>query len=70
MNKWKNVDNSNVDERIKNTEMGQLVEKLKSLQGFLENQIKQDQNAILISELEIQKLKSQFDNRKKDANNG
>jgi len=70
MNKWKNVDNSNVDERIKKTEMGQLVEKLKSLQGFLENQIKQDQNAILISELEIQKLKSQFENRKKDTNNG
>ena len=41
MNKWKNVDNSNVDERIKKTEMGQLVEKLKSLQGFLVSKINQ-----------------------------
>lgn len=63
MSKWKNVDNSSVNEKLQDTEIGSLINKLKALQGYLEDQLKRDQDAILKSELEIEKLISQNQNR-------
>jgi len=63
MSKWKNVDNSSVNEKLQDTEIGSLINKLKALQGYLEDQLKRDQDAILRSELEIEKLISQNQNR-------
>ena len=63
MSKWKNTDNSSVTEKLKDTEIGSLLNKLQALQGYLEDQLKRDQDAILRSELEIEKVISQNQSR-------
>jgi|TARA_B100001093_G_C26375240_1_gene820506 hypothetical protein len=63
MSKWKNTDNSSVTEKLKDTEIGSLINKLQALQGYLEDQLKRDQDAIIRSELEIEKVISQNQSR-------